>query len=94
LHELLRVRSISAWTDPSCNFIRPKSNSRAAKFAAKLPCSPWRNPVAVSWIIYTLQRYPEIAIFLTLAIGFAIGGIKLGKFSLGNGGLKTTSLNK
>ena len=36
------------------------------------------------WLIETLQRYPEIAIFLTLAIGFAIGGIKLGKFSLGN----------
>jgi predicted permease membrane protein len=39
---------------------------------------------AVSWIILTLQRYPEIAIFRTLAIGFAIGRIKLGKFSLGN----------
>ena len=38
----------------------------------------------MSWIINTLQRYPEIAIFLTLAIGFAVGGIKLGKFSLGN----------
>jgi putative transport protein len=38
----------------------------------------------VTWIINTLQRYPEIAIFLTLAIGFAVGGIKLGKFSLGN----------
>jgi len=36
------------------------------------------------WIIETLQRFPEIAIFLTLAVGFAIGGIKLGKFSLGN----------
>ena len=36
---------------------------------------------AMSWIVYTLQRYPEIGIFLTLAIGFAIGGIKLGKFS-------------
>jgi putative transport protein len=36
------------------------------------------------WLIETLQRFPEIAIFLTLAVGFAIGGIKLGKFSLGN----------
>jgi hypothetical protein len=42
----------------------------------------------------TLQRYPEVAIFLPLAVGFAIGGIKLGKFSRGNGGLNTTSLNK
>jgi putative transport protein len=38
----------------------------------------------VHWIIETLQRFPEIAIFLTLAVGFAIGGIKVGKFSLGN----------
>jgi putative transport protein len=36
------------------------------------------------WLIETLQRYPEVAIFLALAVGFAIGGIKLGKFSLGN----------
>jgi putative transport protein len=36
------------------------------------------------WLIETLQRYPEVAIFLTLAVGFAIGGVKLGKFSLGN----------
>lgn len=38
----------------------------------------------MTWLIQTLQHYPEIAIFLTLAVGFAIGGIKLGKFSLGN----------
>lgn len=36
------------------------------------------------WMVETLQRYPEIAIFLTLALGFLIGPIKLGKFSLGN----------
>jgi putative transport protein len=38
----------------------------------------------MTWLVETLRRYPEIAIFLTLAIGFAIGGIKLRKFSLGN----------
>ena len=38
----------------------------------------------MTWLVETLRRYPEIAIFLTLAIGFLIGGIKLGKFSLGN----------
>jgi len=36
------------------------------------------------WMVETLQRYPEIAIFLTLALGFLIGPIKVGKFSLGN----------
>src|SRR5678815_4342845 len=30
-----------------------------------------------------LQKYPEIAIFLTLALGFLIGKQKFGKFSLG-----------
>jgi putative transport protein len=36
------------------------------------------------WLVETLQGYPEVAIFLALAVGFAIDGIKLGKFSLGN----------
>ena len=30
-----------------------------------------------------LQRYPEIAVFLTLGIGFLVGKQKFGKFSLG-----------
>ncbi len=38
----------------------------------------------MSWLIQTLQHYPEIAIFLTLAIGFLIGGVKVGGFSLGS----------
>jgi hypothetical protein len=29
----------------------------------------------MTWLVETLRRYPEIAIFLTLAIGFAIGGL-------------------
>src|ERR1700733_1715863 len=32
----------------------------------------------------TLRNNPEIAIFLALALGFLIGGVKIGKFSLGN----------
>jgi hypothetical protein len=94
LHELLRVRSISALTGPSRSFIRPKSNTHAAKLAVKLPVHHGGIQVAVRWVIHTLQRYPETAIFLTLVVGFAIGGIKPGKFSLGNGGLNTTLLNK
>ena len=38
----------------------------------------------MNWIVTTLRSYPEIAIFLALALGFAIGGLKFGKFSLGN----------
>src|SRR6478735_691714 len=37
----------------------------------------------MDFIIATLQRSPELAIFLSLAIGYWIGGIKLGGFSLG-----------
>jgi hypothetical protein len=35
------------------------------------------------WIVATLQQHPELAIFLTLAIGYWIGAIKFGAFSLG-----------
>lgn len=38
----------------------------------------------MEWIIKTLQASPELAIFLTLALGFAIGQIKIKGFGLGN----------
>ena len=38
----------------------------------------------IKWFIDTLQSYPEIAIFLTLAVGFWVGSLKFGKFSLGS----------
>ncbi len=37
----------------------------------------------MEFIVTTLQRYPELAIFAALAIGYWIGVIKLGGFSLG-----------
>jgi putative transport protein len=37
----------------------------------------------MEWIIKTFQQYPELAIFLTLALGYWIGSLKFGKFSLG-----------
>ena len=37
----------------------------------------------MEWIIKTIQDSPELAIFLTLAVGFAIGQVKIKKFSLG-----------
>lgn len=36
------------------------------------------------WIIETLRSYPELAIFLALAVGFLVGPKKLAGFSLGN----------
>jgi len=41
------------------------------------------GPVS-NWLFSTLRNYPEIAIFLALALGFYFGGLKIGKFSLGN----------
>jgi putative transport protein len=37
----------------------------------------------MEFVVLTLQRYPELAIFAALAIGYWIGVIKLGGFSLG-----------
>lgn len=38
----------------------------------------------MDWIITTLRKSPELAIFLTLALGFAIGQIKVKGFGLGS----------
>ena len=38
----------------------------------------------IDWFIATLRSYPELAIFLSLAIGFSIGSRKVAGFSLGN----------
>lgn len=38
----------------------------------------------MSYFVTALRQNPELAIFLTLALGFLIGRIRLGSFSLGN----------
>ncbi len=38
----------------------------------------------MTWFVTTLRTYPEIAIFLTLALGFYVGSLKIGKFTLGS----------
>ena len=35
------------------------------------------------WFLHTLRTYPELAIFLTLALGYWVGAIKMGSFTLG-----------
>ena len=37
----------------------------------------------MDYLFKALQQNPELAIFITLAAGFAIGRIKIGSFSLG-----------
>ena len=38
----------------------------------------------MGWFVTSLRENPELAIFLTLAIGFVIGRVRFGTFSLGN----------
>jgi len=38
----------------------------------------------LDWLTTTLRENPELALFLTLALGFVIGRIRIGSFSLGN----------
>src|SRR5436190_22536834 len=38
----------------------------------------------IDWLVTTLRQYPELAIFVALAIGFWLGPKKLGGFNLGN----------
>jgi putative transport protein len=38
----------------------------------------------MNWIITALVENPELAVFLTLALGFVLGRIRLGSFTLGN----------
>jgi AspT/YidE/YbjL antiporter-like protein len=38
----------------------------------------------VDWFVDTLQQYPEISIFLALALGYWLGSLRLGSFSLGS----------
>src|SRR5215510_14636002 len=37
----------------------------------------------MSWFVGALQHNPELAIFLTLALGFLVGKLKIGSFSFG-----------
>lgn len=37
----------------------------------------------MEWVIHLLRQHSELAIFLTIAVGFWIGKIKVGQFSLG-----------
>ncbi|MCL4808639.1 MAG: aspartate-alanine antiporter, partial [Thermoanaerobaculia bacterium] len=38
----------------------------------------------MTWFLDALRENPELAIFLTLALGFLIGRLKIGSFTLGN----------
>ncbi len=57
------------------------SDSKAAKNAkAKSPMGP---PPSKFWIVNTMRANPVLVIFLTLAVGYYVGNLKFGSFSLG-----------
>jgi len=37
----------------------------------------------MDWAQTFFQKYPELAVYLALGVGYAVGGVKLGGFSLG-----------
>ena len=51
------------------------------------PSRAWRqrptSEAVVDYIVSALRQNPELAIFLTIAIGFLIGSVRFGSFSLG-----------
>ena len=38
----------------------------------------------MAWFAHFLERYPELTLFLTIGVGFAIGSLRIGGFSLGS----------
>src|SRR5262245_65640746 len=38
----------------------------------------------MEYFVTALREHPELAVFLTLAVGFFVGGLRLGSFSLGS----------
>jgi len=38
----------------------------------------------VDWVVETLQQFPELSIFLVLALGYSLGGLRIGSFSVGS----------
>jgi len=53
---------------------------RGEKAKTEKPAEPSKSRF---WIVNTLRDHPELAIFLTLALGYWLGGVKIGNFTLG-----------
>src|SRR5260370_42419772 len=39
--------------------------------------------IGMDWLAVTLRHHPELAVFLTLALGYWIGALRIGSFSVG-----------
>ena len=60
-----------------------KSEARCAQNEVPRPNTRQRSRHDGDWLVETLRDNPEIAIFLTLGLGFWVGKLKFGSFSLG-----------
>ena len=65
-------------TDPQASKGRAAKDAKADK--TKSPAGP---PPSKFWIVNTMRANPVLVIFLTLAVGYYVGNLKLGSFSLG-----------
>lgn len=59
------------------------STTASASTAAAKPADSAEPAYSDIWIVSTLQHNPMVAVFLALGIGYWIGAIKFGSFSLG-----------
>jgi len=66
--------------DKDANTSDDKAPKDSKKAKAKAPAGP---PPSKYWIVNTMRANPALVIFITLALGYWIGGFKLGQFSLG-----------
>src|SRR5438309_8248136 len=57
--------------------LRPRNERLAVAFRVGL-----KRGYRMDWTVTTLREYPEAAIFLALALGYWIGGLRIGSFSL------------
>ena len=64
--------------DAKASGVKATKDTKDAK--AKAPAGP---PPSKFWIVNTMRANPALVIFLTLAIGYSVGSIKFGSFSLG-----------
>jgi len=60
-----------------------KTTDAAEKDAKAKAAAPKGPPPSKFWIVNVLRNNAALTLFLTLALGYYIGGIKLGHFSLG-----------
>ena len=38
----------------------------------------------MDWLVETLRQFPELSIFLALALGYSLGSLRIGSFSVGS----------